>query len=423
MLKIFFLSLLLQFSPYAFGSSFDEAQLQSLLAKNPTTLQPVRSIEELVPLLPEELRSNFTFIYDSRSPFKKSITPEFPRTVLFTEDGKLILTFTGNPALPGFNILESIKFDDKTSTFTLNAYDLTGAGREAETKTTCTGCHGDDPRPINDSYPIWPGFYGSIKDTFPPNEEIGRTEKKNFLNFMQTNAKAGVYKYLKFPEGSINTPYLDEKNFDAAKLQGDLNLFKYMPNTRFGMAITQLNRKRIFRKLMTSPIFQSRYKEFLRELLDCGDSQLPPDAAKKIEELIKRENSKRLVRAGVPETSPEAKFSFMQELQFTREIAQMDWIATESKVSREDWSMAIEKNSLSFFDGVLSGISENKSYYIKEDLIFEMMRHLAENDSRFGPYYQPRNVYESYGYSFGKKIRIKKARASCDLLKSTDVRK
>ena len=68
------------------NSAFDSARLEVLLQRNPTTGRPVDSIAELVPLLPRELRSNFTFVYDSRSPFRASISPEFPRAVLSTDD-------------------------------------------------------------------------------------------------------------------------------------------------------------------------------------------------------------------------------------------------------------------------------------------------------------------------------------------------
>ena len=67
---------------------FTEARLRALLAHNPQTGRPVDSVSELVPLLPEELRRNFTFVYDSRSPFKAAITPQKPRVILFTDDAR-----------------------------------------------------------------------------------------------------------------------------------------------------------------------------------------------------------------------------------------------------------------------------------------------------------------------------------------------
>ncbi|MEO0336881.1 MAG: hypothetical protein AAF202_10820, partial [Pseudomonadota bacterium] len=89
--------------------------LAQLIKYNPKTKKPVASTEEFLSLLPISLRSNFTFVFDSRSPFKDSITEDYPRVVLFTPDTKTIVTFTGQPDKPGANIIEMIGFNDKTS--------------------------------------------------------------------------------------------------------------------------------------------------------------------------------------------------------------------------------------------------------------------------------------------------------------------
>src|SRR5262249_11687355 len=110
---------------------FTEARLRELLARNPQTGQPVDSVAELVPLLPEELRRNFTFVYDSRSPFKASITPERPRVILFTDDTRLVITFIGDETQPGADLLETMSFDAEQAKFVFNAYLLPAAERRA----------------------------------------------------------------------------------------------------------------------------------------------------------------------------------------------------------------------------------------------------------------------------------------------------
>ena len=79
---------------------FTEKQLQQLLQKNPETGRPVDSVGELIPLLPNELRENFLFVYESRSPFHAGISPEYPRVILFTNDARLVLTFIGDERQP-----------------------------------------------------------------------------------------------------------------------------------------------------------------------------------------------------------------------------------------------------------------------------------------------------------------------------------
>jgi hypothetical protein len=106
----------------------------------------------------------------------------------------------------------------------------------------------------------------------------------------------------------------------------------------------------------------------------------------------------------------------MQELMFVRELAEIDAVARMAGVDRSDWSMALETGSLAFFDGVLSGISNGKSYYLKEDLIFEMLSHLAEREPIFAQYLYTDNVLSDYGYPFGTIVDLATAARSCPLL-------
>lgn len=400
----------------AHAEPFSEAQLEHLIQKN-----SVQSVTDLIPLLPIEFRKNFTFVYKSRSPFKESISPLFPRVVLFSADARQVLTFTGEPNKPGYDYLEMMTFSDKTADFRFSVYALPDALKNGKILTAqeknCNRCHGEDPRPINDSYPLWPGFYGSIQDTFPPQSVVGRTEYKNYLEFLKTNARQGVYKDLIYPKGSPVSPYLDPQNFSVEKRQGDLNDFRFLPNTRLGMALTELNRQRIYRKLSQSAIFKKRQKEFLAELLDCSKSKRPARGLIEIEKALSQENHERLIRLGSDPQDESERINDMQELKFAKELEQISWVAEASQVSREDWSMALEPNSLSFFDGILSGIWNGKSYYVKEDLIFEIMRNLSEeNPKRIKKYFQTQNVYSWLGFPFGHRINILKARQICSEL-------
>src|SRR5215831_17755480 len=231
---------------------FSEARLRQLLARNPQTGQPVDSVSELVPLLPEELRRNFTFVYDSRSPFRAAITPQRPRVILFTDDARLVLTFIGDEQQPGADLLETMSFDDAQAKFVFNAYLLPAGERRAwrpsAAEAKCERCHGADPRPIYDSYPLWPGYYGSVLDTFP-RDRLGEKERKSFAQFVQFAAGTGVYKDLIYPKGTPVSPFLDPRLFKDDTVELDADLLAYLPNARLGIALTALNRQRIYRKL------------------------------------------------------------------------------------------------------------------------------------------------------------------------------
>ena len=429
-LLVLLLQLLLMFAPWpalAEDARFGEADLQELLQKNPATGLPVDSISELVPLLPRELRANFTFVYDSRSPLRSSISPAYPRVIMFTNAARLVLTFTGDERQPGFDLLESMSFDDESAKFELHSYLLPAAERRGwrppPEDLNCARCHGSDSRPIFNSYPLWPGFYGSVKDTFP-RDRIGAKEERNYAKFLAEAAKTGVYENLIFPADSVGGPYVNPRRFRPhtvidAKLPHtviDAKLLPFLPNTRFGMALTELNRRRIYRKLAEGKEFRANEKQLLAKLLECRPGGRPGrTAVRLIEEQLKRENAERLKRLGDPE-DPEQSANYMPELLFVRELAEVDQVSARASADRSDWSMALEPGSLAFFDGILGGISRGKSYYLKEDLIFEILAHLRDREPAFRKYFAWKNIFAKDGYPFGNRLNLSKALQSCRLL-------
>lgn len=404
--------------------SFDEQSLQALLQNNPATGRPVDSIEELVPLLPKELRSNFTLVYDSRSPFHDSISPNYPRVILFTGDARLVLTFTGDEQKPGANLLESLSFDADSARFRLRAYLLPAAERTGwqppAEAANCARCHGVDARPIFDSYPLWPGFYGSQQDTFP-HDRLGDKEYRDYKNFLAGPAKSGVYRGLIFPAGSAASPYLDPRRFDPNMAEVPAEPLRFFPNTRLGMALTELNRQRIYRKLRAGKDFAANEKPLLAELLQCRSSGKPPiRMVKTIAARLGRENAARLERLGLRPGEPRPDRDDMPELQLAPQLAQVVAVAARAGVTMTDWSMALEPDSLSFFDGILSGMYGRRNYYLKEDLIYEMLAHLRTREPAFDRHFAAFNAYDGLGYPFGNRIDVSKALGSCRLLRAVD---
>ena len=135
-----------------------------------------------------------------------------------------------------------------------------------------------------------------------------------------------------------------------------------------------------------------------------------------IEEQLRKENTARLKRLGVLPGDPPKSRDDMQELQFVRELTEIDWVAKRAGVDRSDWSMAMEPGSLAFFDGILSGIYDHRSYYLKEDLIFELLSHLRDREPAFRKYFKWASVFDDYGYPFGHRVDLGVAAKSCALL-------
>ena len=419
-LFVYLLPLLAAWPALAEEPRFNTSSLESLLQKSPVTGLPVDSINELLPLLPRELLSNFTFVYDSRSPFRPSISPEFPRVVLFTEDARLVLTFTADPDKPGLNVLESLSFDDGTARFEPHVYPLPAAERlgwqPARDNSNCSSCHGADPRPIFDSYPVWPGFYGSVLDTFAK-DRTGRNEAANYRFFLTHAARTEPYKYLIFPSGSAVTPYLDPHNSKRDATELEPSDMRFLPNTRLGMALSELNSARIYRKLAAGKNFTAGEKHLLAELLECKRVEIPGRAEMRpVEQQLRRENNARLRRLPFHKDGQISGNEDMEELQLTRELTEIMKVARDADADPSDWSMALDPGSLAFFDGILSGIHAGKSYYLKEQLIYEILRDLAGREPAFQQYFQVAHVFAGLGYSFGTRIALGKALASCRLL-------
>lgn len=384
-------------------------------------LETTTSVEALVPKLPEELRSNFTFIYQSRSPHgglgdeaQSAVDPLHPRVVLFSKDARVILAFTGNPAKPGYNVVEMATFDDAKASFVLSKHELgtaspsNGVANPAE----CLRCHGQDPRPFTDSYPLWPGFYGSVRDTFPK----GSPELPLYRKFLKTTAKTGVYKSLQWIKGTTVPPYLDPKKYDPNTIEASLGEFKFLPNTRLGMALTELNRKRIQRKLKASKLYD-RYKYgLLAAYLGCGTLPVSENEVDATYNALVVENTDRITRLGTKPVGPGAGDLNMMEIGFYGNVVQILYLANVLEIGHRDWSLALEDNSLSFFDGILSSIHEDKDFYLKEDFILEMLRDLAATEPAFRPYFRTYRAYEAQGLPFGERLDFASALAACPLL-------
>ena len=401
-----------------FAEAFGPTQLDALLAKNPASQKPVGDVAELVRALPDQLRQNFTFVYKSRSPFASAITPALPRVILFSDDASFIATFIGDAKAPGHDIIEMLIFDEETARFQPLVRVLPAAAREGVhlDATGCAGCHGADVRPIYDSYPVWPGFYGSAQDSFPKSLPASQREYASYVSFLRGAARRGVYASLRWIEGSRVSPYLPPEQFGDEETSADSDTLRYQPNTRLGMALGDLNRKRIFRKISAAPDFIAHERELLGSLLDCraGDEKRH-DAA--IATALARENQARLVRLGAdPHGKTPLRFS-MQELRQVHNLTILDRAARSLGVDRDDWSMAMERGSLSFYDGILGGNVGERSYYLKEELVLEVLRDLASREPQFEPMFQERVSFAVLGYPFGHKPDLVRAQASCAFLR------
>jgi hypothetical protein len=255
-----------------------------------------------------------------------------------------------------------------------------------------------------------------VLDAFP-RDRVGRAELANYRAFLSGAAKSAPYASLLFPEGSATSPYLDPRRYVGGGVEIDASTLPFLPNTRLGMALSELNRARIYRKLAASAAFRATEKRSLAELLECRGEGPGPTARAAVAYELAGESAERMARLGLEAGDPPPDIDAMEELKFTRELAEVVDIAERAKVDRSDWSMALAPGSLSFFDGLLSGVYRGKIYYMKEDLIYEILSHLATREPAFGPYFAPEWDLADYGYPFGDRVNLGKALGACRLLR------
>ncbi len=381
------------------GDDASYRALARLIEHNPATGAPVDSIDELLPLLERDLRDNFTLVYATRSP-QRDVDPLHPRAVLYRPDGRLLVSFTGDPSGASRDVLEVIHFSDTTRAFELERFVMPAAARRdpalaalargngQANPVECRRCHGADPRPIYESYFVWPGFYGSIRDRLLP----GSDELANYRAFLAAkDAPTSIYRWLRFAPGSPVAPYAFEPTVSEA--------VELAPNMRLGMALTELNRKRIARTLEASPAFAIYRDKLLAGLLGCAAMPIGAADRARVRAAVDAENASKLDRAGV--TDPALRGGLhMAELNSVANLAELDYLARVLDVSRADWSMALETGAWSLFDGILSGMVGKRDFYFKEDILLELLPAAATNR------------YALYG-RLGARLDLPRAIAGC----------
>jgi hypothetical protein len=246
----------------------------------------VRSIDELLPLLPENYRKNYTFVYQSRSLQAPAVSPQWPRTILYGEDAKFLMAFTKNPATPPESqledSLETIEFNEAKSVFQFRLIPFAPGKDPLATEpeinpVLCKGCHGTDPRPNWDAYNMWPGVYGSVSRLGCDTMQEGTAELKNYLAFLAGNRKRDRYQFLP-PEtlgrqentGCPRTPDHDYTFSNAAVMD---------PNAQLTSQLFGLNARRIKRLVTESPsfpIFKYLWAGLAKNCMGDVDKFFPP---------------------------------------------------------------------------------------------------------------------------------------------------
>ncbi|HEX4922427.1 MAG TPA: hypothetical protein VFV50_00005, partial [Bdellovibrionales bacterium] len=192
------LSALLSFGLLFAGSAFAQESAYPRLKGSGFSLEELRSkiggraltVEQVLQLLPADLKAQSVLIRDSsslqkaRPPVRDGDMP-LPRVILFGGKG-LIAAFT-DAALPGGNAIELLQFDGKSGWIPAEYTQAKGLELKA---ARCAECHGENTRPLWETYRCWPGAYGAVDDA------LTDREKSELARFVEGAPKHSRYKFL-----------------------------------------------------------------------------------------------------------------------------------------------------------------------------------------------------------------------------------
>jgi hypothetical protein len=333
----------------------------------------IKSIEELLPYLPEEYRSRSTYVYSSRS--IQEASPESPRVILFGRDASLMMSFNGHPSQKGHENLEIIQFNKNS-----NEYELFDIHFDPEKKldpiiseknpSNCISCHGDKPKPIWDTYFLWPGVIGA------EDGDETQLEKKYMKDFTDRKSNHPLYKHI--PE---------QKLLFAAGIDGFVenmgpNGNGVQINSELNALLNRQNFKIIAQDLKNDPVsYDLRYA--ILGAMSCPSEEIDSFIPEKIRKKMK--SSKAIYKSNL-ENSLKEYFEKRKERQIevsgkklendrfgeslrgedvNESWVNLQWLLGNFNYSTKDWPLTFEKGTQAFNDG-RGGINRLEFYLWKE---------------------------------------------------------
>jgi len=255
----------------------------------------IKSVEELLPLLPTSFLQNYALVYDSRSIQKSN--PKNPRVIMYGRDAQLVLTFNGDKKLAGYKALEVMEFNKEKREFALFEIKLDGKNVPLDSPKKnpgkCTSCHHKDPRPIWSSYPKWPGVFQSHEGTVLGNvwrnylgsarfvkieEDLPKIEKEASLyaDYLKGKDDHPRYKHLTVHSETRPSRVLENyvKYLDLnEKEDGAFDRLTPRPNLEIGYFLSEMNFMRVMRKIERHP----KSRAFAYALLAATSCYTPGD--------------------------------------------------------------------------------------------------------------------------------------------------
>ncbi|MGH8304597.1 MAG: hypothetical protein ACRETG_03195 [Steroidobacteraceae bacterium] len=332
----------------AYGDSLNFASLHSILER-----RNLGTVEELIGALPYEQRSRYALVFDSRSLQEASF--ENPRVILFGPDARFIVTFNGSPAQRGFRTVETMEFDAATREFHLHELQFpaqpagTGVVVASEADPPrCARCHGTPPRPVWDTFPLWPGAYGERYGA-----SLSRREREGLSLFLAQRALHPRYRYLLHA-----SRFADPRTFRPTAVDQYSGIAPEPPNAELSGLLDRLQFEAIAWKLIRQPAFAA----YQYALLGVADNACRPLAdfypegrwrsertaferfarnTNQVNALQARLKAARIAVRSTASAAPlQAMLNTLLALRFVAESA--------LRISTQDWTLALETDTYDF---------------------------------------------------------------------------
>jgi hypothetical protein len=149
----------------------------------------IHSVPEFLAALPASLRSHYVLMFRSRSP--QTATYDAPRVILYGDDARNVVAFDGST-----EAIDLMSFDEdeksfvfREVTFPTNVSASPSMVLSEANPQRCQACHGSPPRPVWDTYPLWPGVYGEEAGS-PPSDK----EREGYASFLRSRAEHPRYR-------------------------------------------------------------------------------------------------------------------------------------------------------------------------------------------------------------------------------------
>ena len=324
----------------------------------------VHSVDDLVPLLPPALRSRYVLMRESRSAQEASAAA--PRALLYTADASFVLTFNGEPGGPESGAIETLEFDPCTRSFRLRELAFAAAAGASDggpvatasevNPSRCLACHGSDPRPIWDSYPVWPGAFGEV-------EGASKTAREDqaFAAFERSEAGRPRYRSLLGQDGVLVRSPTRAQTRAEALYEGGRSLSR---NADFGLRLEQLQERTIARRVLSAERFRPFRYALLAALdpqcLDV-DSYLPPETRAQFARTARRfrDETDRTVAAADRAKSARLAAPAAADGPILRDtLTDFRYVVEEGLgLSTQGWALALEPDACDFTTGAATRVA------------------------------------------------------------------